>query len=197
LGNFQGAAAVIVGVDAHKATHTLVGVDAGGRKLGELTVQATTDGHMKALAWARRVLGPDVVWGIEDCRHVSLRLERDLLDAGQRVVRVPPHLMARTRASARTRGKSDPIDALAVARTVLREPDLPVASHDEVSREFKLLVARREDVVSYTRELVREVLDRLVQLAEYRTWKCHKQPAAFIRVVFASRCASLQEAFAA
>ena len=56
--------------------------------------------------------------------------------------------MAQARASARTRGKSDPIDALAVARAVLREPDLPVASHDEVSRELKLLVDRREDLVA-------------------------------------------------
>jgi transposase len=45
-------------------------------------------------------------------------------------------LMALTRKSARTRGKSDPIDALAVARAFLREPDLPIASHDEVSREL-------------------------------------------------------------
>ena len=67
--------------------------------------------------------------------------------AGQQVVRVPPKLMAQARASARTRGKSDPIDALAVARAFLREPDLPVASHDEVSRELKLLVDRREVLV--------------------------------------------------
>jgi hypothetical protein len=33
---------VVVGIDAHKATHTLVAVDAVGRKLGELTVRATT-----------------------------------------------------------------------------------------------------------------------------------------------------------
>jgi transposase len=78
-----------------------------------------------------------------------MRLERDLLCAVQRVVRVPPLLMARTRASARTTGKSDPIDALAVARAVLREPGLPVAGHDEVSREFKSLVDRREDLVSH------------------------------------------------
>jgi transposase len=63
------------------------------------------------------------------------------------VVRVPPKLMAQSRASARTRGESDPIDALAVARAVLREPDLPGASHDERSRELKLLVDQREDVV--------------------------------------------------
>lgn len=127
-------------------------------------MQASADGHMNVLAWARRVVGLDVVWGIEDCRHVSLRLKRDLLDAGQRVVRVPPHLMARTRTSARTNGKSDPIDALAVARTVLREPDLQVASYDEVSREFKLLVARREDVVSYRIAVINRLLWRMHEL---------------------------------
>jgi transposase len=48
------------------------------------------------------------LWGIEDCRNLSERLERELLDAGQRVVRVPPHLMAYTRASARTRASLIP-----------------------------------------------------------------------------------------
>ncbi|SGN20195.1 transposase [Mycobacterium tuberculosis] len=57
---------------------------------------------------------------------MSARLERDLLAAGQQVVRVPTKLMAQTRKSARSRGKSDPIDALAVARAVLRETDLPL-----------------------------------------------------------------------
>jgi transposase len=55
--------------------------------------------------------------------------------------------MAGARRSSRERGKSDPIDALAVARVVLREPDLPVATHDEASRELKLLVDRRDDLV--------------------------------------------------
>jgi len=155
---------VVVGVDVHKASHTLVAVDAGGRKLGELTVKSTSDGHMKALGWARRVFGCDLVWGIEDCRNLSLRLERDLLDAGQRVVRVPPQLMARTRASARTWGKSDPIDALAVARAVLRERDLPVASHDSVSREFKLLVDRRDDLVARRTAVINRLLWRVHEL---------------------------------
>jgi transposase len=155
---------VVVGIDAHKATHTLVGVDAGGRKLCELTIQATTAGHIKALDWSRSVFGSDVVWGIEDCRNLTFRLERDLLDAGQRVVRVPPHLMARTRASARARGKSDPIDALAVARAVLREPDLPIASHDEVSRELKLLVDRRDHLVSHRTATINRLLWRVHEL---------------------------------
>ncbi len=139
---------IVVGADVHKRTHTFVGVDEVGKKLGQLTVVADGKGHDKALTWARREFGPDLKWGIEDCRHLSARLEIDLLTAGEQVVRVPPKLMAQVRASARTRGKSDPIDALAVARAVLREPDLPVASHDETSRELKLLVDRREDLVA-------------------------------------------------
>jgi transposase len=102
--------------------------------------------------------------GIEDCRNLSGRLERELLDAGQQVVRVPPHLMAYTRASARTRGKSDAIDALAVARAVLREPNLPVASHDEVSREVKLLVDRRGDLVSHRSAIICRLLWRVHEL---------------------------------
>jgi transposase len=84
---------------------------------------------------------------VEDCRHLSRRLEADLLAGGEIVVRVPPKLMAGVRRSARTRGKSDPIDALAVARAALREPDLPVAQLDGPSREVKLLVDYREAVV--------------------------------------------------
>ncbi|UOE43160.1 IS110 family transposase [Agromyces larvae] len=138
---------IVIGADVHKATHTFVAVDDVGRKLGEKTVKATTGGHETAMRWARREFPGELRWGIEDCRHLSARLERDLLAAGQDVVRVPPKLMAQSRASSRERGKSDPIDAMAVARAALREPDLPVASHDESTRELKLLVDRREDLV--------------------------------------------------
>lgn len=139
---------IVVGADVHKRSHTFVAVDDVGRKLGEMTVPATTDGHRAAVMWAHDRFGTELTWGIEDCRNMSARLERDLLDADQAVVRVPTKLMAATRKSARTRGKSDPIDAAAVARAVLREPDLPVASHDEVSRELKLLTDRRDVLVA-------------------------------------------------
>jgi transposase len=143
----EAASMVVVGSDVHKRTHTFVAVDDAGRKLGEITVKAVSNGHDKAICWARERFGRDLVWAIEDCRHLSARLELDLLVAGERVVRVPPKMMAEQRRTARTRGKSDPIDALAVARAAQREPDLPVATHDEASRELKLLVDRREDLV--------------------------------------------------
>ncbi|EFD48959.1 transposase, partial [Mycobacterium tuberculosis T17] len=139
---------VVVGTDAHKYSHTFVATDEVGRQLGEKTVKATTAGHATAIMWAREQFGLELIWGIEDCRNMSARLERDLLAAGQQVVRVPTKLMAQTRKSARSRGKSDPIDALAVARAVLRETDLPLATHDETSRELKLLTDRRDVLVA-------------------------------------------------
>lgn len=128
IGRPEALVVVVIGVDAHKKTHTLVALDGNGRKLAEKTVEATDTGHAKALRWALlKYGGNELTWGIEDCRHVSARIERSLIDAGQRVVRVPTRLMQRSRRSGRRQGKSDPIDAEAVGRVVLREPDLPVA----------------------------------------------------------------------
>lgn len=155
---------VVVGADVHKRTHTFVVVDEVGRELGHRTFPATTAGHRDAVRWARQNFGDELRWAIEDCRHLSARLERDLLSAGQAVVRVPPKMMAEQRRIARTRGKSDPIDAAAVARAALREPDLPVASHDEVSRELKLLVDRREDLVQQRTATINRLLWRVHEL---------------------------------
>ena len=121
-------------------------------------------GHDQAMGWARETFGS--VSGVGD-RGLPASVGpvgTGPADAGQRVVRVPPKMMAEARASARTRGKSDPIDALAVARAVLREPDLPVASHDEVSRELKLLVDRREDLVAERTRMINRLRWRVHEL---------------------------------
>lgn len=136
---------VTVGVDAHKRTHTLVAVDEVGRKLDDKTVAATPEGHLEAVAWAQQ--WPERAFALEDCRHVTRRLEADLLRAGEAVVRVPTRLMASERRGGRARGKSDPIDALAVARAALRESGLPVAQLDGEPRQLRLLVDHREDLV--------------------------------------------------
>jgi transposase len=138
---------VVLGIDAHKRTHTVVAVDEVGRQIGVRVTQATsTAAHLELVRWADR-FGPVRRWAVEDCRHLSRRLERDLLAAGELIVRVPPKLMAGARTSARTYGKSDPIDALAVARAALREPGLPAAQLDGPERELRLLVDHREDLV--------------------------------------------------
>jgi transposase len=137
---------VTLGVDAHKRTHTIVAADDNGAVLAERTVAATSVGHLEALRWAAQ--WPERRWAIEDCRHLSRRLAKELLVAGEAVLRVSPKLMAGARRGARTRGKSDTIDALAVARAALREPDLPVAQLDGVAREVRLLVDHRDDLVA-------------------------------------------------
>ena len=139
---------IVVGVDPHKATNTAVALDAGtGQLRDELTVAARAQGDERLLVWARS-LGRERIWAMEDCRHVSGRLERFLLRRGERVVRVPPKLMAGARRSTRSFGKSDSIDALAVARAALREPDLGAAQLAGVEREIALLLDHREDLVA-------------------------------------------------
>ena len=164
---------VVVGSDVHKKTHTFVGVDEAARELGHQTFPATTPGHQAAIKWARERFGTELRWAVEDCRHLSARLERDLLAAGQVVVRVPPKMMAEQRRIARTRGKSDPIDAAAVARAALREPGLPVASHDETSRQLRLLIDRREDLVKARTATINRLLWRVHELEPAWTPKAH------------------------
>jgi len=136
-----------VGIDAHKRTHTAVAIDEAGRKLGEKTTRmTTTEANLELLRWAD-AFGPERRFAVEDCRHLSRRLEADMLAAGEELVRVPPKLMAHARDAARTYGKSDPIDALAVARAALREPGLPLARLDGWTRDLRLLVDHREDLV--------------------------------------------------
>ncbi len=90
---------VTLGTDAHKRTYTFVAVDELGRKLAEKTMATTADGNLEALAWASR--WPERRWALEDCRHLTRRLESDLLAAGEAVVRVPTRLMAAERRAGR------------------------------------------------------------------------------------------------
>lgn len=151
-----------VGIDAHKRTHTLVAVNVLGRQVAERTFPSTIAGHGEAVGWVVERFGFDVEWAVEDNRAVTHQLEQDLLAAGPwRVARVPPHLMARVRAAGRERGKSDPIDALAVARAAQQNPDLPVAVHDAVSWDLRQLVERRLDLVGQRVAVMHRVYGRV------------------------------------
>jgi transposase len=140
---------IVIGADTHKRTHTCGAVDAAtGRLAGELTAAAREPGFRELLTWGHGLDG-ERIWAIEDCRHVSGPLERFLVASGERVVRVPPKLTGQSRRGERAAGKSDPIDALAVARAALREgPEtLPAAHLDEEALQVKLLLDHREDLV--------------------------------------------------
>ena len=140
---------IVLGADTHKRSHTIAAVSAAsGELLGEQTVQSGAKGSAALLRWARG-LGPERVWALEDCRHVSGSLERFLIERGERVLRVHSTLMSASRREARGRGKSDSIDALAVARAALREglQTLPTAHLDGPELDLRLLVDHRERLV--------------------------------------------------
>jgi transposase len=139
---------IVIGVDPYKQSHTAAAVEeTTGELCAEQTVNARRVAHERLLAWARSC-AEGRLSALEDCRHVSIPRERFLLSSGERVVRVPPKLMAGARRSARQRGKSDAIDALAVARAALRERRLPLAALEAASRKIRLLVDHREDLVA-------------------------------------------------
>jgi transposase len=141
---------IVIGADTHKRTHALAAVDEGtGRVRGQRQIEAEEQGYLAAVRWARG-LDDERVWAIEDCRHVSRAFEQALIAAGERVVRVPPHRMGASRRGEREPGKSDQIDALAIARAVVKDglERFPVAHLDERAMEIRLLSDHRKDLVA-------------------------------------------------
>ena len=192
---------IVIGSDPHKRNFTFAAVEhATGELLGRREAAAQAEQFDRVLRWARE-LDEQRVWAIEDCRHVSGRLERFLLARGERIVRVSPKLMAGARKSTRQPGKSDAIDALTVARAVLREgvESLPCARLDERALEIRLLLDHHDDLVAArTRDQGRlrwhlhdldcpiEVpvggLDRRVWLQRLSRWLARQPQTARVRV---------------
>jgi transposase len=152
---------IVIGVDVHKQSVTAVAVDEAGRMLDERTVPV---GSEELIGWAS-TLDAERLWAIEDCRLLTPWLERQLLGLGEELVRVSPKLTVPERRAGRVRGKSDPIDALAVARAGLREPDLPRPQPSEhAHREIKLLVDHRDDLVDERRRTQQRLRWHLFEL---------------------------------
>jgi transposase len=152
-----------IGVDPHKQTHTAAAVNDVGVEVEHRTAPARPTGNGQLLEWAR-ALDDERVWAVEDVRNVSGSLERFLIDRGETVVRLAPQLMAGARRGARTRGKSDPIDALAIARAALREgvQNLPTARLAGPEREIRQLALYRE-----------RLLDMRTRLSNELRWQLH------------------------
>jgi transposase len=157
---------MVIGVDTHKSTHAMAAVASHtGLLASERQIAASEDGHRQALSWAKG-LDPERVWAIEDCRHVSRRLEQALIAAGERVLRVPPKMIGQSRRSEREPGKSDQIDARAVARAVVKEgvERFPAAFLDERALEIRLLGDHRADLVAERTRQINRLRWHLVDL---------------------------------
>ena len=75
---------IVIGLDVHKQSVTAVAVDEAGRPLAEKVIVV---GSEQLPGWAA-ALGPERLWAVEDCRQLTGWLERQLLGAGEALVRV-------------------------------------------------------------------------------------------------------------
>lgn len=136
-----------IGIDTHKDSLAACAVDELGGALAERTFRNDPPGHRDLLTWAGAV-APGAVVGVEGSASFGAAAARFLLGAGLPVREVPPQLSSRERTRTRRAGKSDPGDALAIARVTAREADLPPIRVVDRSLEISLLVEAREDLVT-------------------------------------------------
>jgi transposase len=154
---------VIIGVDPHKASHTAVAIDTDEDQLDSKKVRASRSQVEQLLAWAEPFRTR--TWAIEGADGMGYLLAQQLLASGEHVLNVPATLAARTRVLGTGRSaKTDPNDALSVARTALRTPGLrPVrlAGHSEVLR---LLAKRNTDIGDHRTRVVCRMHALLLEL---------------------------------
>ncbi len=137
-----------IGVDTHKDTLAACLVDELGTALDERTFANDPAGHRALFDWASA--SPEATIGVEGSSSFGAPAARFLIAAGRLVREVPPQLSRRERIRTRRPGKSDPTDALAIARVTAREHELPPVRLVDASYEIQLLVEAREDVVAET-----------------------------------------------
>jgi transposase len=203
---------IVIGLDVHKQSVTAVAIDEAGRPLAEKTIRVGSD---ELLAWAA-ALNSERLWAVEDCRQLTGWLERQLLAVGEELVRVPAKLTVPERRAGRSRGKSDPIDALVIARAALREPGLSRPMPGErIYRELKLLVDHRDTVVDERRrtqqrlrwhlhqldptfEVPLRMLGRASHLERVSRWLARQEQELQVRLAreLVARCRTLNRAIA-
>lgn len=135
----------IIGLDVHKDTIAAATIDAAtGQRLDQETFENTDQGIGRLLRWVARHQPTGI--GLEPSGGVGHAAATDLARAGHAVVLVPPRLSAREAKSLRSRGKSDPTDAVAIARVVAREQRLPPFQIHGYTDDLKLLVDHRDQL---------------------------------------------------
>jgi transposase len=153
---------VTIGVDAHKSSLAASAVDELGRELAAITVDNDPAGHRTFRRWAG-ALGPFRL-GIEGGGSYGADFARGLARRGVPVVEVPGRLTTRERRRLVQPGKSDPSDALAIARITLREPGLGQVSRAGRPEDLRLLTVERDGLVTERTTLTSRLHAHLVVL---------------------------------
>jgi transposase len=138
-------AAVMIGVDPHKGSHTAVAISPAEESLGELRVRASAWQADRLLEWA--AAWPQRTWAIEGAAGLGHLLAQQLLAAGEQVVDVQPKLGARVRLlAAGDTNKNDPNDARSVAVAALRSPVRRQVTADDHAAVLKMWSKRHRDL---------------------------------------------------
>src|SRR6516165_7744019 len=138
-------AAVMIGVDPHKASHTAVAINAAEEPLGEVRVRASVTQVERLLAWA--AAWPERTWAVEGADGTGHLLAQQLLSAGERVLDVQPKLGARVRLlAAGDVNKNDPDDARSVAVAALRSAGVREVRPDDHAAVLKIWSKRYRDL---------------------------------------------------
>src|SRR5260370_36991207 len=125
-------AAVMIGVDPHKASHTAVAIGAAEEPLGQMRVRASPAQAERLVAWAAD--WPERAWAVEGAGGLGYLLARQLVAAGELVLDVQPKLAARVRLlAAGATNKNDPNDARSVAIAALRSPARRVTAENHAA----------------------------------------------------------------
>jgi len=136
---------VAIGIDTHKGSLAAAAVDALGRVLGVREFTNDPTGHRSLLRWVTELGQPRTI-GIEGSLSYGSAAARALLAHGEDVREVAPSLTHLERRR-RSKGKSDPVDAVAIARVVAADETLPSARRTTLLTDLKLLVDYRDQLV--------------------------------------------------
>src|SRR3974390_534848 len=129
-------AAMMIGVDPHKGSHTAVVIDQAEMALGEVRVRACAAQAEQLLAWA--AAWPERTWAVEGAGGLGHLLAQQLVASGERGLDVQPKLAARVRLlDAGATGKNDPNDARSVAVAALRSAACPPVRADDHAAVLK------------------------------------------------------------
>lgn len=112
---------IVAGVDCHKDSHAIVIVDEVGKVLRSFSIAASAPGYREAMVIARD-LGV-ALWGLEGTGTYGRSFARTLVQESWIVFEVPGIVTKRHRKHGSRHGKSDELDAQAIAEAVLRESD--------------------------------------------------------------------------